>query len=78
MSERAKLAASSAAWVAAERLSEFLVALEEMEHPLTQVQRAEITHIALRSFDGTMQAIEQSLSMEEILQSMAKPKDAAA
>ena len=78
MSDRAKLAASAAAWIATERLSEFLISLDELEHPLTQVQRAEITHIALRSFDGTMQAIEASLSMEEVLQSMARPRGEAA
>ena len=77
MSERAKLAASAAAWIASERLAQLLSALDEMEHPINQAQKNEILHLAIRSFDGTAHEIEQSLSLEEVLQSIGKPGKAA-
>ena len=77
MSERTKLAASTAAWVASEKLADFLVSLEEAEHTLSQAHRQEVIQLALRAFFGFEQAVEQSLSMEEVLRSLRNAEAAA-
>jgi hypothetical protein len=68
MSERARMAASSAAWIASSAMAEFLMSLEETD--LSQRQRQETTHLALRAFDGVERKITESLSLEEFLKDL--------